>query len=485
MLVCDLYAGRSAGVFGLARSGLSTARALIAGGARVFGWDDNEASRASGAALGVEIAPFEAWDWSGLSALVLSPGVPLTHPAPHLVVLKAKSAGVEVIGDIELFARTLTKAGALRSLNDTSAVAPRTPLICITGTNGKSTTTALIGHLLAKAGWHAQVGGNIGKAVFDLDPPADGKAYVIETSSYQIDLSPGLKPHVGVLLNITPDHLDRHGGMDGYIAVKRRLFARMGAGDVAVIGVDTPPSAETCTQLAARADVTVIPVAVEHVTGKGVSVIGGKLFDGLVKPSVEVADLRGIETLPGAHNWQNAAAAYAAVRGLVRDPKVIGKAMHSFPGLPHRIELVGAIGRVRFYNDSKATNADATEKALTAFPKGSIHWIAGGIPKAGGIEPLKAHFPSVAGAYLIGEAEAAFAQTLASSGIEAVRSHALDAAMRAALSAALQSRDPAPVVVLSPACASFDQFKDYEDRGNQFRRIFGQLKAEAGEAAIP
>ena len=499
MIITPIFAGEAVAVLGLARSGLSAARSLKAGGAKVVAWDDQEKGRAP-AEGEIALAPPQDWNWSELKAVILSPGIPLTHPEPHPVVVEARKRGVEVIGDIELFCRTMKHLGHFAanggapffqqgSVNPTSALKAAgrgkkavTPLICITGTNGKSTTTALIGHLLTKSGWDAQVGGNIGKPVLELDPPRDGAIYVLELSSYQLDLSPSLKPNVALLLNVTPDHLDRHGGMDGYIAAKRRIFARQGVGDLAVIGVDTPGAAETCTYVNARGGPQVAPISVDRVVGRGVYALGGVLYDGMYSPPAEIVDLKTAPALQGAHNWENAAAAYAAVRPYVKDPKALGKAFLTFPGLPHRLEDVGRVGKVRFLNDSKATNAEAAAKALGAFA-GDIHWIIGGVPKAGGIESLTAFFPRVARAYLIGAAADEFADTLAKAGVPYDRSGTLEAATREALAEARAGEGASPVVLLSPACASFDQFKDYEDRGNHFRSIVRALAGGDGAAA--
>lgn len=498
MILAPTFAGQDVAVLGLARSGLSAARALQSGGANVIAWDDQEKGRA--AAEGeIELVEPAKWEWSRLRAVVLSPGIPLTHPKPHPVVVEAQRHGVEVIGDIELFCRALKASGhfnggsffaqgtvnpnpALRPNGNGNGLKGKAPLICITGTNGKSTTTALIGHLLSKSGWDAQVGGNIGKPVLELNPPRDGTVYVLEISSYQLDLTPSLKPNVAVLLNITPDHLERHGGMEGYVAAKRRIFARQGAGDLAVIGVDTAKAADTCTHVTARGGPAVAPLSVGRVVGRGIYVLDGNLYDGLYSPPAEIVDLKAVTALPGAHNWENAAAAYAAVRGFVRDPKAIGRAFASFPGLPHRIEAVGRIGKTRFYNDSKGTNADAAAKALDAFP-GGIHWIAGGVPKAGGIESLKQWFPRISRAYLIGQAADEFGKTLKEAGVPFEINGTLQAATRSALDQATLDAADEPVVLLSPACASFDQFRDYEDRGDQFRTIVRNIARAEGAAA--
>lgn len=499
MIPVSLFSGETVAVVGLARSGLSAARALKEGGARVVAWDDQEKGRAAAEGI-VDLVNPSSWNWDAIRAVILSPGIPMTHPAPHKVVIEAQARGIEVIGDIELFCRQLKASGHFNG-NGGGFFSPqpngnpngqlkqngngpktKTPLICITGTNGKSTTTALIGHLLAKNGWDAQVGGNIGKAVLELSVPGPNTIYVLEVSSYQLDLSPSLKPNVAVLLNITPDHLDRHGGMEGYVAAKRRIFARQGTGDLAVIGVDSPAAAETCTFVSSRGGPQLAPISVDRVIGRGIYALGGVLWDGLYSPPVEIVDLKPIVSLPGSHNWENAAAAYAAVRSFVKDAKAIGKAFTSFPGLPHRIEAVGRMGKVRFLNDSKATNADAAAKALAAFPR-DIHWIIGGVPKEGGIESLKAFFPRVARAYLIGQASDEFAVTLDRAGVPFERSVTLAAATRSAAAKAAESAAADPVVLLSPASASFDQFRDYEDRGNQFRRIVADIRKDLGPAA--
>lgn len=501
MIAVPLFPYETVAVVGLARSGLSSARSLKAGGAKVIVWDDQEKGRAAAEGEFDVVAP-ENWKWAQLKAIVLSPGIPLTHPRPHPIVVEAAKRGVEVIGDVELFCRTLKKLGyfngnggpaffsqgpvnptpGLRGGGNGHHSKGKTPLICITGTNGKSTTTALIGHLLSKNGWDAQVGGNIGKPVLELAPPGQGVIYVLELSSYQLDLTPSLKPNVAILLNITPDHLERHGGMDGYVAAKRRIFARQGTGDLAIIGVDTPAAAETCTVVSGRGGPSLAPISVDRVVGRGIYALDGVLYDGLYSPPAEIVDLKGIQSLIGAHNWENAAAAYAAVRGYIKDPKAIAKAFASYPGLPHRIEAIGSIGKVRFVNDSKATNADSTQKALASYPK-DIHWIVGGQAKDGGIDALKPWFSRITRAYLVGEAADDFAEVLAKAGVPYDRSGTIAVAARQALEEATAGEAVDPVVILSPACASFDQFKDYEDRGNQFRRIVQDLARSNGSAA--
>ncbi len=502
MIPVPVFHGQMVAVVGMARSGIAAARSLKEGGARVIVWDDLEAGRTKVAGEFDVVDPAE-WDWSAMRAVVLSPGIPLTHPKPHPIVVAAKKHKVEVIGDIELFVRTLAAAGHFNGasappffsqgpVNLTQVLKPngngnghtwrgKAPLICITGTNGKSTTTALISHLLSCNGWDAQTGGNIGKAVLELAPPRENTIYVLELSSYQIDLTPSLKPNVAVLMNITPDHLDRHGGMAGYIASKRRIFARQSTADIAVVGVDTPASAETCTMLSRRGGPVVVPMAVNRVIGRGIYALDGILYDGLFSPPAEITDLKAVPSLTGAHNWENACAAYATVRGYVSDPRAIARAFASFPGLAHRMEIIGEVGKVRLVNDSKATNADAAEKALAAYGR-DLFWIVGGRAKDGGIEALAPHFKAVSKAYLIGEAAEAFAVTLDKAGLPYEQCGTLDVATRLALRDAKASSAERPVVMFSPACASFDQFKDFEDRGNHFRRIVAELQSGGGAA---
>ena len=465
MIAARTFAGKEVAVFGLARSGLATVRALKAGGARVVVWDDRETARKAAAEAGAAVSPVVQWCWQDVAALILSPGVPLTHPAPHPVVLAARAAGVEVIGDVELFAR---------EIRPDSKADGAAPVIAITGTNGKSTTTALIGHILSSTGYNAEVGGNIGKPVLDLPSPDARTIYVIEMSSYQIDLSPGFVPDVSVLSNITPDHIDRHGSLSGYAAVKSRLLAQTASDGLVVVGVDDPRSSAIFTQLPAKNGAKPVPVSAGKVLGRGVFVLDGALYDAQNQAATRVMDLKQAGHLPGAHNWQNAALAYAACRPFVGDARAIASAIADFPGLPHRLEDVGRIGTVVFVNDSKATNADAAERALVCYP--DIFWIAGGRPKEGGIESLRPHFPRIRRAYLIGEAASQFANTLGDH-VRYEISGTLDKAVASALADASHSSAPAPVVLLSPACASFDQFRDFEARGEAFRDAVAALAA--------
>jgi UDP-N-acetylmuramoylalanine--D-glutamate ligase len=472
MIPSRAFEGRCVAIFGLARTGIGAVHALTAGGATVIAWDDNSAARDAVSRVGADIKPWREWPWEEIAALVLSPGVPLTHPRPHEVVAHAREAGVAVIGDVELFAREIHPDADKRS----DATKGTAPVIAITGTNGKSTTTALIGHILNTCGYDAQVGGNIGKSVLELSPPGPKTVYALEMSSFQIDLAPGLQPDVGVLSNLTPDHIDRHGTMDNYAAIKARLMHQTAKDGKVVIGVDDAYTSAIFTGLAAGGGATAWPVSVGKVLGRGVFVVDGVLYDAEGPRALPVMDMAAAPHLLGVHNWQNAALAYAAVKPFVKDARAVAAAITSFPGLAHRMEDVGRIGKVQFINDSKATNADATARALAVYP--DIFWISGGKPKEGGIESLAAFFPRVRKAYLIGEAAHAFARTLDGKALYEM-SQTLEVATEHACADALSSTALAPVVLLSPACASYDQFKDFEQRGNVFRTVVARLPHSA------
>lgn len=453
------FEGKRVAVFGLGRTGLTAARALLAGGASVALWDEKTDAREAALAEGFEVVDLNSADWSQFDALMQSPGVPLTHPEPHWTVTKAKAAGVEVLGDIELFARTVNAAPD----------AKRPKIVAVTGTNGKSTTTALIGHILTSAGKDARIGGNIGLGVLGLDDMHGGAVYVLEVSSYQLDLTTSLKPNVSIILNITPDHLDRHGGMEGYVAAKRRVLLNQGVGDTAIVGVDDNWCQRICTEITAANRRTIWPVSAGRAMGRGVYVLQGVLYDATGDRVVEVIDLTNAKSLPGRHNWQNAAAAYGAVRALGVSIEDATEGLMTFPGLVHRMETVAISQGVRFVNDSKATNADAARQAMSSYPR--FFWIAGGVPKAGGIEPLGDLFGRIAKAYLVGEAADDFAATLAGKA-ETLSCQGVQEAAAMAFADARQEAERTgqeAVVLLSPACASFDQFPDFEARGEAFR----------------
>jgi len=465
MIVAESFSARPVAVFGLGRSGLSAARSLLAGGAEVRAWDDDGERRDEAEAAGVPLVDLYAGGWDRVAALVLSPGVPLTHPQPHALVGRARAASAEVIGDIELFARAR----------------PSAPVVAVTGTNGKSTTVALIGHLLQACGREAQVGGNFGQPALSLSPLGSGGAYVLELSSYQIDLSPSFAADVAVLLNLSPDHLDRHGGMAGYVAVKRRVFAGQGCDQWAVVGIDDEPSLATYAELKEAGRKRLLPISgVAEVDG-GVYVVGGVLHDASNGGAIALADLAEAPALPGVHNWQNAAAAYAAARALGLERHQIAPAFASFPGLAHRMERVAEIGGVRFINDSKATNAAAAARALACCER--IYWIVGGRPKDGGITALEPYFGRIARAYLIGEAAIEFSATLEGK-VSYTIAGELEAAVAAAHRDALAEGGAGAVVLLSPACASFDQFRDFEARGDAFRELVAGLSRGAAGTVL-
>jgi UDP-N-acetylmuramoylalanine--D-glutamate ligase len=464
------FAGRKVALFGLGGSGLVTALALQAGGARVVACDDDPERMAKAAAQGVETGDLRALNWSAVAALILSPGVPLTHPEPHWSAKLAKAAGVEIIGDIELFCREREK------------LCPDAPFIAITGTNGKSTTTALVAHILREAGRDVQVGGNIGTAILSLEPPAENRFHVVEMSSFQIDLTPSLRPTVGVLLNISPDHLDRHGTMEEYAAIKERV---VDYSESAVVGMDDSWGIVIASRRwAARKPIQHVSASsLERILqppAQGIYVRDGELR--LVENGQDfgpLATLNGVATLRGEHNAQNAAAAVAALLGLAvettflpSDSPILQQAFATFPGLPHRMEEVGRRAKTLFINDSKATNADSTAKALASFDH--VFWILGGQPKEGGITVLQPYFERIERAYLIGAATEAFAATL-DGHVPFERCGTLDRAVERAAADAAMSEAEEPVVLLSPACASYDQFPNYEKRGNRFRELVRAL----------
>jgi UDP-N-acetylmuramoylalanine--D-glutamate ligase len=458
------YDNKRVAVLGLGRSGLSAARALRAGGAIPLCWDDNAPAREAAKAEGFEVADLtKDRPWEGLEVLITSPGIPHLYPEPHPVIRKAWDMGVVVDNDIGLFFRSY----GTRDWDDFE-VLPR--VICVTGSNGKSTTTALIHHILNAAGRDVQMGGNIGRGVLDLEPATDGQITVLELSSYQTELARSLAPDIALFMNLSPDHLDRHGGIGGYFAAKQRLFVA-GCPDRSIIGVDETEGACLAALLQDKGDSgePVIRISVGTRLKGGWSVFSRKGFLAEWRKGKQVAsiDLRDIQGLPGAHNHQNACAAYAACRSIGLAPRLIEEHLRSYPGLPHRCQVVAQIGGVTFVNDSKATNADAAEKSLLAFK--NIHWIAGGQPKAGGISGLTGVFDRVKKAYFVGESAADFAGQ-----IGAVP-HEISGTVAAAVRAAAANAEAGDVVLLAPACASFDQFGSFEARGEAFQAAVASL----------
>ena len=456
MIPVQGYADKTLAVLGLGRSGRATAAALNAGGAQVVVWDDSAQARELAAADGLEIRDLtKSGAFDGIVKLIVSPGIPHLYPLPNPVIAAAWEAGVPVDNDIGLFFQSFATDAW-----DGFDVAPR--VVAVTGSNGKSTTSALIHHILVENGRPAQLAGNIGRGVLDIEPAHDGEVVVLELSSYQTDLARALTPDIAVFTNLSPDHLDRHAGLGGYFAAKRRLFAE-GGPDRAIIGVDEPEGRYLANQLAEGAgDDRVIQFSSGRKLAQGWCVFARKGFLCEMRKGRQVGaiDLREIAGLPGAHNHQNACAAYAVCRSLGLGPKGIEAAMRSYPGLPHRSQLIAEHRRVRFVNDSKATNVDSAAKALQAFK--NIRWICGGLQKEGGLGGVVAHLDNVAKAYVIGREAAEFARQLDGAATEVCGT------MAVAVAQAVQDAQPGDVVLLAPAAASFDQYDSFEKRGDDF-----------------
>ncbi len=449
------------GVLGLGRSGLAAARALQRSGFQTWAWDDNAERREKAGGLGLDLVDPMTRDWSRAGALVLSPGIPHTHPEPHPAAARAKAAGCPVIGDVDLLARSR----------------PEATFIGITGTNGKSTTTALIAHILERAGRTLQVGGNLGPPVLEMEPLGRGGIYVLEMSSYQLELASNARFDVAVLLNVSPDHLERHGGMAGYLAAKKRIFENQKGQSTAIVGIDDERSRAVFEEIGAEGKIKAVPVSGCAPAKGGVYATDGILYDETGGTRKRVMDLKGIPALPGVHNRQNAAAAYAATRVMGVLPDVVAAGIESYPGLAHRQELIAVIDGVSYVNDSKATNPDACARALGSYD--DIYWIAGGVLKKGGLDALEPYLDRVRHAFLIGEAEDPISRAI-SGKASFSRSETLDVAVAHARHYALADGAETPVVLLSPACASFDQFEDFEARGEAFRALVQGLPGRRG-----
>ncbi len=456
MIVVQGFEGRRVAVLGLGRSGLASCAALKAGGAEVLAWDEGAEARSAAEAAGIALTDLGREDWSGVAALITSPGIPHLYPVPNRIIAAALVAGVPVDNDIGLFFRSFATARSM-------AFDQPPKVVAVTGSNGKSTTTALIHHILQAADRPVQMAGNIGKGVLSVDPPGEGEVVVLELSSYQTELARALTPDIAVFTNLSPDHLDRHGGMGGYFAAKRRLFAE-GGPDRAVIGVDEVEGQFLAGQMAQEPeDARVIRVSSgQRLSGPGWNIFARKGFLSEYRQGRQVAsiDLRAMRGLPGAHNHQNACAAYAVARTLGLAPRLIEDAMDSFTGLPHRSQLVAEAGGVRYINDSKATNVESAAQALQAFER--IRWIAGGLGKEGGLTSLVPHLAHVTKAYLIGHSAREFALQLGDT------PHEICETMAHAVTAAMAEAEPGEVVLLAPAAASFDQYPDFEKRGEDF-----------------
>lgn len=454
------FEGARVAVLGLGRSGRATASALVAGGAEPLCWDDapEARGRAENDALPlVDLTRDNAFE--GVAALIVSPGIPHLYPQPSPIVERAMDSGVPIDNEIGLFFLSFATPEWDR-LETTPLV------IAVTGTNGKSTTAALIHHVVNAAGRPTGLAGNIGRPALDLEPARDGEVAVLELSSYQTELARALTPDIAVFTNLEPDHLDRHGGIGGYFAAKRRLFAE-GAPDRAVIGIDEPEGRFLADQMAVcAADDRVIRVSSNRelaAAGWSVAACGGILSETRKGREVASIDLRPFRGLPGAHNHQNACAAYAATRPLGLSPKLIETAFRNFEGLPHRGQIVAEACGVVWVNDSKATNTASAARALQAFDR--IRWIAGGLGKDGGIAALAPHLGRVAKAYLIGRSAQEFARQLGET------PHEVCGSMAAAVRRAAEEAEPGDTVLLAPAAASFDQYPDFEKRGEEFTAL--------------
>jgi UDP-N-acetylmuramoylalanine--D-glutamate ligase len=447
MITPKSFQNKTVAVLGLGRSGLSTTKALLSAGAHVLAWDDTEKVRLEAEKQGVSLTNLHAADWKTVDSLVLSPGIPHHFPTPHPLVSQAKEAGIHPISDLEILGLTQRDA----------------TYIAVTGTNGKSTTTALIGHILKENKVPTEIGGNIGIPALDLAPLEKNGIYVLELSSYQLELSPHFHPSVSVLLNITPDHLDRHGGMEGYIAAKQLIYKNSSAEDTIVVSLDDPHCKKIYEALEISRQVTTLPISIATFLLKGISVQKGMLFEN----QIPIIDLHKFEKLKGTHNWQNIAAAYGALRAVGLTPEQIITGIDTFPGLAHRQQVIGRYKNVIFVNDSKGTNAEATSKALECYKEMPLYILLGGRSKEGGISSLRSYFPFMTHAFLYGEAAQDFGNTLEGH-VSYTQCATLKTATSKAAELAFSSEHSEAVVLLSPACSSFDQFQDFEERGLAF-----------------
>ncbi len=450
------FSGLPIAVFGLGRSGISAAKALLKSDSEVWAWDDNLEVRNIAAKLGIKLVNLYECDWNELTTLVLSPGIPHTFPKPHPIVEMAKTQNIEIICDVELLGRSQRLSN----------------MIGITGTNGKSTTTALIGHIMQLAGRDVEVGGNLGPPVLELEALGESGTYIIEMSSYQLELNFSITFDVGVLLNITADHLERHGGMEGYIAAKKRIFHRQTVPRTAVIGIDNGITKTVYSELSKIKDQNIIPISGEKPISGGVYAENGLLIDDTEGQMTTVCDLKEISNLPGVHNWQNAAAAYAACKAARIEPRVIMACLQSYPGLVHRQEIVDIVDGIIFINDSKATNSVSSSRALACYK--NIFWIAGGRPKDTNLSVCEPYYSNVEHVYLVGESAIAFSNEL-NKKISCTISGNIDSAVKQAVSDVAKVSIENPIILLSPGCASFDQFSDFEERGDFFKKIVGDL----------
>lgn len=450
MVSSPVFKDKTVFVLGLGRSGQSAVQSLRQAGAHVLAWDDQEKTRQGAREQGIPLVNLEGLDWKTVDYFVLSPGIPHRYPTPHPLSVQAQEAGLIPINDLELLYRSQ----------------PDARYIGITGTNGKSTTTSLIAHILKESGKPVDVGGNLGIPAMDLKPLPQEGTYVLEVSSYQLETAPTLHFDISILLNVTPDHLERHGGLEGYINAKKLIYKNATPQDTLVISVDDVHCAKIYEALKASNQVRLVPISVERVLDEGIYVDDGLLYEN----QDPLFNLNSLKYLKGKHNWQNIAAAYAALRAMGLNGHDIMSGISSFPGLAHRQQVVAQHKNVLFVNDSKATNAEAVAKVFESYPESSIYWLLGGRPKEGGITSLRPYFSKVRHAFIFGEATPLFASTLKKH-IAYTICQTLEEAVKKASALALQDQEPDAIVLLAPACASFDQFKDFEARGNIFCQV--------------
>jgi UDP-N-acetylmuramoylalanine--D-glutamate ligase len=469
MIEATFFCNKKVGVFGLGISGISTLSSLIAGGAKVIAWDDNASNNLQyGKSLQIPLDKIlfniQHLEWETIDYLILSPGIALTHPVPHPIVTLAKRLNIPIICDVEILWNNY----------------PTTNYLGITGSNGKSTTTSLINHIFKSCDIPCQVGGNIGIPVLDLEPMDNNGIYVLELSSFQLDLIDKTTINTAILLNITPDHIDRHGSFENYVESKLKIFRRQKESDIAIIGVDCPMGEKVISTLNQRGYTgQIIRISGKRVLSEGISVVNEVLYYNYHSKNLSF-NLGNLQYIPGSHNGQNIAAAFTACITNRTNPEAIINAIKSFKGLKHRMQFIDQINNVIFINDSKATNAEAAEKALLTFD--NIFWIAGGKEKEGGIDSLKDVFHKIKHTFLIGEAQNNFAEALNKYQVKYTKCEVLQVAVEQAAKMAFAENLPNSYVVLSPACASYDQWKNFEIRGEAFCKYVQNIKNNLGIA---
>ena len=457
MLTSSLFDHKPIAVLGLGKSGLAASKRLQDADIDVWAWDEHPDRRAQAKEQGITLIDLHHQPLDPVAALVLSPGIAHLGSQSHPVARRAKEGQIEIISDIEILGRAY----------------PDRPFLGVTGTNGKSTTTSLIGHLMTKAGYRVSVGGNIGIPALSLCDPGPQGWYVLELSSFQLERISTLRFDIAILLNITPDHLDRHGSMVAYIEAKRRIFAPSLGPQIAIIGIDDPYCHQLRDDLVAAHHWHVIPISMQETVSNGIRVCGHHLIDARTIDDRISIDLSDIPTLPGRHHWQDAAAAYGAAVAVGIPPSIAEAGLRSFPGLRHRLNTVDTIAGIRYINDSKATNTDSAALALSCFD--TIYWIAGGLAKTDNLGKIEQYLTHVCRAYLIGTAAKIFAQCLEGS-VDYVICETLEQAFKDATRDAHSEKHPNPCIVLAPGCASFDQFTDFEERGEAFVQLVKTLK---------